>query len=184
VNWDQTTYKHLHVNIITVSYSDQSRVIYTRYWRWRLLSSATGHRLHLHILANVSEESTATIIMVGYYAASLKGEQGMGLRTNQRKHSHCFPHSSSSSPCFPIIMIDSPHDLPFHHVHKGRDFQKQTNSVALSPRANYTDWSIATCRRNLVPTFVYRGVSRGQRGGSLTVVNLSFLDRSGYFSFK
>jgi hypothetical protein len=26
-------------------------------------------------------------------------------------------------------------------------------------------------------TFVDRGVSRGQRGGSLTVVNLSFLDR-------
>jgi hypothetical protein len=55
---------------------------------------------------------------------------------------------------------------------------KQTNSVALSPRANYTDWSTATCRRNLVPTFVDRGVSRGQRGGSPTVVNLSFLDRS------
>jgi hypothetical protein len=35
-----------------------------------------------------------------------------------------------------------------------------------------------------VPTFVDRGVSRGQRGGSLTVVNLSFLDRSRYFSFK
>jgi hypothetical protein len=35
----------------------------------------------------------------------------------------------------------------------------------------------ATCRRNLVPTFVDRGVSRGQRGGSPTVVNLSFLDR-------
>jgi hypothetical protein len=26
--------------------------------------------------------------------------------------------------------------------------QKQTNSVALSPRANYTDWATATCRRN------------------------------------
>jgi hypothetical protein len=28
-----------------------------------------------------------------------------------------------------------------------------------------------------VPTFVDRGVSRDQRGGSPTVVNLSFLDR-------
>jgi hypothetical protein len=55
---------------------------------------------------------------------------------------------------------------------------KQTSSLALSPRANYTDSATATCRRNLVPTFVDRGVSRGQRGGSLTVVNLSFLDRS------
>jgi hypothetical protein len=45
-------------------------------------------------------------------------------------------------------------------------------------------WTIPTERRNLVPTFVDRGVSRGQRGGSLTVVNLSFLDRSRYFSFK
>jgi hypothetical protein len=62
--------------------------------------------------------------------------------------------------------------------------QKKTNSVALSPRTNYTDWSTATCRRNLVSTFVDRGVSRGQRGGSPTVVNLSFLNRSRYFSFK
>jgi hypothetical protein len=55
--------------------------------------------------------------------------------------------------------------------------KKQTNSVALSPQANYTDLATATCRRNLVPTFVDRGVSRGQRGGSPTVVNLSFLDQ-------
>jgi hypothetical protein len=61
---------------------------------------------------------------------------------------------------------------------------KQTNSVALSPQAKYTDSATDTCRRNLVPTFVDRGVSRGQRGGTLTVVNLSFLDRSRYFSFK
>jgi hypothetical protein len=36
----------------------------------------------------------------------------------------------------------------------------------------------------LVLTFVDRGVSRGQRGGSPKVLNLSFLDRSRYFSFK
>jgi hypothetical protein len=59
-----------------------------------------------------------------------------------------------------------------------RRIRKKRNSVALSPRANYTDWSTATCRRNLVSTFVDRGVSRGQRGGSPTVVNLSFLGRS------
>jgi hypothetical protein len=56
--------------------------------------------------------------------------------------------------------------------------------VALSPQAKYTDRATVTCRLNLVPTFVDRGVSRGQRGGSLTVVNLSFLDRSRYVSFK
>jgi hypothetical protein len=53
-----------------------------------------------------------------------------------------------------------------------------TNSVALSPQANYTDGSTATCRRSLVPTFADRRLSRGQRGGSHTVVNLSFLHRT------
>jgi hypothetical protein len=54
----------------------------------------------------------------------------------------------------------------------------ETNSVVLSPQANYTDWATATCRRNLVLTFVDKGMSRGQRGGSSTVINHSFLDRS------
>jgi hypothetical protein len=40
------------------------------------------------------------------------------------------------------------------------------NSVALSPQANCTDWATVTCRRHFVLTFVDRGVSRGQRGGS------------------
>jgi hypothetical protein len=56
--------------------------------------------------------------------------------------------------------------------------------VALIPRANYTGWATATCRRNFLQTFVDRGVSCGQRGGSPTTVNLSLLDRSRYFSFK
>jgi hypothetical protein len=57
------------------------------------------------------------------------------------------------------------------------------NSVAISPQANYTEWATATGRRILVPTFVNRAVSRGQRGGNSTVVNLGFLDRSRYFFF-
>jgi hypothetical protein len=61
---------------------------------------------------------------------------------------------------------------------------KQTNSVASCPQANYTDWATATCWWNVVPTFVDRGVSRGQCGGSPTVVYLSFLDQSRYFPFK
>jgi hypothetical protein len=60
----------------------------------------------------------------------------------------------------------------------------KTKSVVLSPQANYTDWATATCRRNSVPTFVDRGLSHCQRGGSPTVVNVSFLDQSRYFSFK
>jgi hypothetical protein len=56
--------------------------------------------------------------------------------------------------------------------------------MELSPRSNYTDWATAACRRNLVPTFVDREVSLGQRGESPTVVNLSFLYQSRNFSFK
>jgi hypothetical protein len=56
--------------------------------------------------------------------------------------------------------------IPYHI------YKQTTNSVAFRPRANYTDWSTATCWRNLVSTFVDRGVSRGQRCGSPTVVNL------------
>jgi hypothetical protein len=56
--------------------------------------------------------------------------------------------------------------------------------MALSPQANYTDWATATFWRNLVPTFVDRGVSRGQRSGSCTVIDLSFLGQSRYFYFK
>jgi hypothetical protein len=44
-------------------------------------------------------------------------------------------------------------------------------------------WASAAGRRIFVPTFVDREVSRGQRGGSPMVVNLSFLDRSRYFFF-
>jgi hypothetical protein len=47
----------------------------------------------------------------------------------------------------------------------------------LRPQANYTEWTTATGRRILVPTFVDRVVSRGQRGGTPTAVNLRFLDR-------
>jgi hypothetical protein len=62
--------------------------------------------------------------------------------------------------------------------------KERQDSVAFSPQVKYSDWATATCRRNLVPTFADRGVSRGQRGGTRTVVNLSFLDRSRHFSLE
>jgi hypothetical protein len=61
---------------------------------------------------------------------------------------------------------------------------KTTYSMAFSPKTKYTDWATANCRRNLVPAFVDRGVSRAHHGGSLTAVNLSILDRSRYFFFQ
>jgi hypothetical protein len=61
---------------------------------------------------------------------------------------------------------------------------KQTNSVSFSLRANYTDRVTAICRQSLLPTFADRGVSRGQRGGTHTAVNLRFLDQSRCFFFQ
>jgi hypothetical protein len=55
--------------------------------------------------------------------------------------------------------------------------------VTLSPQANYTDWATAILW-NLLPTFVNRVVSRGQRVGSPTAVNLNFLDRGRHISLK
>jgi hypothetical protein len=48
-------------------------------------------------------------------------------------------------------------------------------SVTFGPQANYADRATATCRRNLVPTFTDKEVSRGQCVGFPTIVNLSFL---------
>jgi hypothetical protein len=56
--------------------------------------------------------------------------------------------------------------------------------MAFSTQANRTDWATATGRRILVSYFVDRGVSRVQHGGTPTAINLAFLDRSRYFSFK
>jgi hypothetical protein len=60
----------------------------------------------------------------------------------------------------------------------------KTNSVTFSQQANYTDWATATGRHMLVPTFVDRGVSRGQRSRSPSAVKLRFLDHSRNFFFK
>jgi hypothetical protein len=62
--------------------------------------------------------------------------------------------------------------------------KNKTYTMAFSPQANYTDRAAVICRRNLVPNFVNSGVLRSQVGGSPTAVNLSFLDRSRYISFK
>jgi hypothetical protein len=58
------------------------------------------------------------------------------------------------------------------------------NLVALTVRLNCTDWATITGWRILVPTFPGIEVSRGQRGGSSTVVNISFLDWSRWLFFQ
>jgi hypothetical protein len=70
------------------------------------------------------------------------------------------------------------------HHHENLKSQIGMNSLVFNPQANYTEGSTATGWRILVPTVVDSGVSRVQRGGSPTTVNLSFLDRSHYLSFN
>jgi hypothetical protein len=46
------------------------------------------------------------------------------------------------------------------------------------------DNCVLSVRKRIVQNFVDRGLSRGQRGGHHTAVNLSFLDRSHYFFYQ
>jgi hypothetical protein len=72
------------------------------------------------------------------------------------------------------------HIGPFLH-RRARTGRIQTDSMAFSLQAKYTDRVAPTGRRIIVPASADRGVSFGQRGGSPTVVYRSFLDRSRYF---
>jgi hypothetical protein len=56
--------------------------------------------------------------------------------------------------------------------------------VPFSSQANYTDWATADGRRILVPTFAYRGVSRGQLGGSPRPLISGSKTTAANFSFK
>jgi hypothetical protein len=91
-----------------------------------------------------------------------------------RRSSDLYPEATGSD----LLWARPSSLLPWFSLHP------QTNSLAFSPQAYYTDWATTTCQLYLVPTFVDRRVMRGQRGGSPTIVNLSFLNQSHYFSFK
>jgi hypothetical protein len=80
-----------------------------------------------------------------------------------------------------VKVRDSRNGIPHtdHFLSTGK-----TNSVACSPQANYTDRATVSCWRNLMSTFVDRGVSRGQLFGCPAVVKFGFLDRNRYFSYK
>jgi hypothetical protein len=72
---------------------------------------------------------------------------------------------------------------PMSHT-LGLYFHPNSNSEAFSQQRNILTERPPPVGEFLVPTFVDRGVWRGQRGGSPTVVNLSFIDRSRYFFFQ
>jgi hypothetical protein len=74
---------------------------------------------------------------------------------------------------------------------------RYTDCATLALKGHNKTYSVASVRKRTIPTerpplvdeilmppFVDRGVSRGQHSGSPTVVNLSFLGRSHYLSFK
>jgi hypothetical protein len=66
---------------------------------------------------------------------------------------------------------------------------KKTDKQKHTPWILVRNQNIPTERPPLVrgivlPTSAARGVSRGQRGATLTAINLSFLDQSRYFFFK
>jgi hypothetical protein len=133
------------------------------------------------------------VAVIRTYRLNLQGDRTLNLPNSQRGmlHDGCAPpkrrfllqpHGVISQKTFFIftaVKISRKTE-----VFGASDQTNETNSVAFIPQANYTYRATATCWRNLVPTFADRGMSRGQRGGSPTVVNISFLDRSRYFSFK
>jgi hypothetical protein len=71
----------------------------------------------------------------------------------------------------------------YHTLNKHNNNNKQTPWPLVRERTIPTERP-PLVDEILVPTFVDRVVSRGQRGGSPTVVNFSFLHRSRFFSFK
>jgi hypothetical protein len=90
------------------------------------------------------------------------------------------PWNRCSGPRWDLSRLPSIESHQWYFKHLLQMYKtKQTSWALVSKR------TIPTDRPPLVDeTFVDRGVSRGQRGGSPTVVYLSFLDRSRYFSFK
>jgi hypothetical protein len=90
--------------------------------------------------------------------------------------------TSQKTPCFTPLLKFIIHRQ--NRINGQSQALSKSSEPALSPQANYSDRRRPIVDEILVPTFVDRGVSRSQRGGSPTVVNLSFLDRSRYFSFK
>jgi hypothetical protein len=82
---------------------------------------------------------------------------------------------------------DRIHDLGTNNKNKIRDLYRGINEFKRGDQKK-TPWPLVRKRtipteqlplvdENLMPTFVEREVSRGQHGGSPTVVNLSFLDQ-------
>jgi hypothetical protein len=177
VKWQNTTNwsSHSPTLVHKVSLYDSEVNVQHRY-RWTDLLH--GHSQFL----NANRTSTLAILGCKQMKkAGVHSSKALLLPT-QHKHTWMF-----SGKCFETELLASVRLWSVHSpisIYIYIYIYIYINSSVLNPQVNYTDWSTATCWRNLVPTFADRGVSRGQRGGSPTVVNLSVLDRSRYLSFK
>jgi hypothetical protein len=124
---------------------------------------------HTHIEPQAKLQScngTPTVLFIRYRGGSLlaTGWEDFKSLVTLKTETIC---SFDTSVPTTVTLYKAPKDIPLIL----RGFQSATN---------YTDFANATGRRILGPTFLDRGVSRGQRGGTPTDVNLSFLDRSRY----
>jgi hypothetical protein len=138
------------------------------------------------------------VTLIAYRRTVLHFSKFKFYRKSKVKETHVF------SP-FPIPMPrqDSSRCLSSKHVSviitlnlsasisvlKGWRFRPMQCSACVSVPYKQTPWPLVRKRtipterlpivdKNLMPSFVDRGLSRGQRGRSPTAVNLSFLDRS------
>jgi hypothetical protein len=100
---------------------------------------------------------------------------------------HCLSHTLKSTRWYGIQLLSICWFKTVREGTKHCNFLKKgtklkTKLHGLSPQANYTDrLSGRRLSAKLVPTLADRGVSRGQRNDSPTVVNVGFLDRSRRF---
>jgi hypothetical protein len=78
---------------------------------------------------------------------------------------HYATNTEPPSECSRKWAIQHLYNVKYIMAHTFKTYK--TNSMAFCPQANYTDWATATCQRNLVPTFVDRGVSHGQAADPL-----------------
>jgi hypothetical protein len=96
---------------------------------------------------------------------------------------------------WPVCKADILNAISADFLHISQQHTPPQPVTGIQTKQKQTPWALVRKRsipterpplvdKILVPPFVDSGMSRGQRGGSLTVVNLSFLDRSRYFFFQ
>jgi hypothetical protein len=135
------------------------------------------HKRYLILLnAELRDESSQTADLRNKKTRSVQCKGHRTVPDSGLLHRHDFP-----SPLSELFLLYTTRKVLSGK--RCRQLYAQTTPWPLVRKRTIATGGTATCRQNLLPTFVDRGVSLGQCGGSPAVVNLSFLDRSSYFSF-